>query len=170
MCGPNCAPGRLEELAGRCQRIATQIQQRLRGEKITDRLVSLSDPDARSIRKGKLGKPNEFGYVAQLAEVTANTDLRLPLGHTAAAICLYGALAALAAERARSALVRWLTLTLAVLIPLAVAVARVYRGMHYLTDVVGGILLGGAWLAATVQGIRLGVAHWQLRHRTALRL
>ena len=92
-----------------------------------------------------------------------------PSGHTAAAICLYGALAVLAAQRARSALVRGLTLTLAVLIPLAVAAARVYRGMHYLTDVVGGILLGGAWLLATVHGIRLGAAHWQLRHRTASR-
>jgi hypothetical protein len=38
-----------------------------------DRLVSLADPDARPIRKGKLGKPNEFGYVTQLAEVTENT-------------------------------------------------------------------------------------------------
>ncbi|MEJ7786331.1 MAG: transposase [Solirubrobacteraceae bacterium] len=45
----------------------------MRGEKITDRLISLSDPDARPIRKGKLGKPTEFGYVAQLAEVTPNT-------------------------------------------------------------------------------------------------
>jgi hypothetical protein len=35
--------------------------------------VSLSDPDARPIRKGKLGEPNEFGYVVQLAEVTENT-------------------------------------------------------------------------------------------------
>ncbi len=43
------------------------------GEKITDRLISLSDPDARPIRKGKLGKPNEFGYVAQIAEITPNT-------------------------------------------------------------------------------------------------
>jgi IS5 family transposase len=67
------AARQLEELADRCQRIAAQIQQRSRGERIADRLVSLSDPDARPIRKGKLGKPNEFGYVAQLAEVTANT-------------------------------------------------------------------------------------------------
>src|SRR5215212_6333651 len=64
---------RLEDLADRCQRVATQTQQRRRGEKITDRLVSLADPDARPIRKGKLGTPNQFGYVAQLAEVTANT-------------------------------------------------------------------------------------------------
>jgi membrane-associated phospholipid phosphatase len=92
-----------------------------------------------------------------------------PSGHTAAAICLYGALAVLASERARSALVRGLTLTLAVLIPLAVATARIYRGMQYLTDVVGGIVLGSAWLLATIYRIRLGVAHWQLRHRTASR-
>jgi IS5 family transposase len=48
---------RLEDLADRCQRVATQIQQRRRGEKLTDRLVSLADPDARPIRKGKLGTP-----------------------------------------------------------------------------------------------------------------
>jgi transposase, IS5 family len=32
----------------------------------------MSDPDARPIRKGKLGKPNEFGYVLQICEVTQN--------------------------------------------------------------------------------------------------
>jgi IS5 family transposase len=63
----------LDELADRCQKVAKQITQRVRGEKITDRLVSLADPDARPIRKGKLGKPTEFGYVAQLAEITPNT-------------------------------------------------------------------------------------------------
>jgi transposase, IS5 family len=60
-------------LAGRCERVVEQIAKRLRGEKIGDRLVSLADPDARPIRKGKLGKPNEFGYVAQICEVTGST-------------------------------------------------------------------------------------------------
>jgi IS5 family transposase len=63
----------LEELADRCEKVTEQITQRLNGVKITDRLVSLWDPDARPIRKGKLGKPNEFGYVDQLCEITANT-------------------------------------------------------------------------------------------------
>ena len=61
------------ELADRCERVARQINQRVAGEPITDRLISLSDPDARPIRKGKLGKPNEFGYVTQICEVTENT-------------------------------------------------------------------------------------------------
>jgi IS5 family transposase len=63
----------LSELADRCGRVAEQIDRRARNLKITDRLVSLADPDARPIRKGKLGKPTEFGYVAQICEVTENT-------------------------------------------------------------------------------------------------
>jgi transposase, IS5 family len=48
--------------------------------------VSIADPDARPIRKGKLGKPTEFGYVAQICEVTENTrrgarEFILPAGH-----------------------------------------------------------------------------------------
>jgi IS5 family transposase len=67
------AARRLEELADRAAKVARQIRQRVAGEKITGRLVSISDPDARPIRKGKAGKPNEFGYVFQLTEITENT-------------------------------------------------------------------------------------------------
>jgi membrane-associated phospholipid phosphatase len=87
-----------------------------------------------------------------------------PSGHTAATIALWGALAVLASERARSALVRGLFLTLAVALPLLVASSRLYRGMHFPSDVLGGVALGGLWLLATVRGIRIGVAHWALRH------
>jgi IS5 family transposase len=68
----NAAAG-LEELADRCEKVARQIRQRVKGVTITDRIISLADPDARPIRKGKLGKPTEFGYVSQLAEVTEHT-------------------------------------------------------------------------------------------------
>jgi transposase, IS5 family len=80
------AAAQLEELAGRCETVTRQIRQRVAGEKITDRIVSLADPDARPIRKGKIGKPTEFGYVSQLAEVTEHTKrgargLILPASH-----------------------------------------------------------------------------------------
>jgi hypothetical protein len=67
------AAAKLETFADRCETVARQIRRRVAGEPITDRIVSLFDPDARPIRKGKLGKPNEFGFVSQLAEVTENT-------------------------------------------------------------------------------------------------
>jgi len=91
-----------------------------------------------------------------------------PSGHVAAAICMYGALALLANERARSALVRGLFLALAFLVPTAVAVSRMYRGMHYATDILGGVVLGVAWLFVATRGIRLGVLHHQLRQRAGL--
>ena len=67
------AARQLDELADRAEKIARQIDQRLAGEKITDRLVSMFDPEARPIRKGKLRAPTEFGYVFQFAEITENT-------------------------------------------------------------------------------------------------
>ncbi len=57
----------------RCERICEQIRKRLAGEPIKDRVVSLQDPDARPICKGKLAKKTEFGYVQQICEVTQNT-------------------------------------------------------------------------------------------------
>lgn len=67
------AAGRLETLTARGQKVVEQIGKRLAGEPIKDRLVSLFDPDARPIRKGKLRAPTAFGYVEQLAEVAPNT-------------------------------------------------------------------------------------------------
>jgi transposase, IS5 family len=68
--------GRLDRLVGELneticatQRLLSQTDQRLAGNRvIADRLVSLSDPDARPIRKGKPGRPTEFGYSLLVAE------------------------------------------------------------------------------------------------------
>lgn len=57
----------------RATRVVAQTRSRLAGvmPESASRLVSLHDPDARPIRKGRLGKPVEFGYKAQLVD---NTD------------------------------------------------------------------------------------------------
>ena len=63
----------LDELSTTVERTGQVIDQtrtRLRGE-VPDgatRLVNLHDPDARPIRKGRLGKPIEFGYKAQIVD------------------------------------------------------------------------------------------------------
>ena len=61
--------GELQETIAATERLLAQTDQRLAGNRvIPDRLVSLADPDARPIRKGKPGRPTEFGYSLLLAE------------------------------------------------------------------------------------------------------
>ena len=59
----NRAVAKLEQMIGLSSKVVEQIRQRFAGEKIADRLVSLFDPEARPIRKGKRSKPTEFGYM-----------------------------------------------------------------------------------------------------------
>ena len=62
---------RLEQLADRVRRIAEQTRQRAVDGETPDgatRVVSLHDPDARPIRKGRLGRPVEFGYKGQVVD------------------------------------------------------------------------------------------------------
>ena len=67
------AAERIERLTQRAAKVCEQITKRVAGQKITDRLVSMRDPDARPIRKGKLRQPTEFGTVMQVAELCENT-------------------------------------------------------------------------------------------------
>jgi transposase, IS5 family len=54
----------------RLERVVAQTRQRLAGDmpESATRLVSLHDPDARPIKKGRIGKPVEFGYLAQVVD------------------------------------------------------------------------------------------------------
>jgi undecaprenyl-diphosphatase len=72
-----------------------------------------------------------------------------PSGHCAASIALYGGLAVLAWRAGAAMWLRTLALVVAVLVPVLVASSRLYRGMHYPTDVFGGVLLACCWLAVT---------------------
>jgi IS5 family transposase len=63
----------IDELATtieRTRRVVAQTRTRLAGGKpdSATRIVSLHDPDARPIAKGRLGKPVEFGYKAQVVD------------------------------------------------------------------------------------------------------
>jgi undecaprenyl-diphosphatase len=71
-----------------------------------------------------------------------------PSGHVAAAT-VYAAVAVLVFRHTRAVWARSLAVVIAVLIPLAVAWARVYQGMHFFTDVLAGVLLGAVSLLIT---------------------
>jgi membrane-associated phospholipid phosphatase len=69
-----------------------------------------------------------------------------PSGHTAAAVALYVSLAVLVFWiYGRTALTKTIVAVLCC-VPFYVAFSRLYRGMHYPSDVLAGALLGGLWL------------------------
>ncbi len=76
----------------------------------------------------------------------APATFSFPSGHVAATIVLWGCFALLLAPRVRSSAVRALIWCVPVLMAFAVGFSRVYRGMHFLTDVLAGAALGAAAL------------------------
>lgn len=64
------------------EKILEQTKQKLSGiTSIAERIVSLHDPEARPIRKGKLKKPNEFGRTLQLVQDSSGIILDYELQH-----------------------------------------------------------------------------------------
>ena len=87
-----------------------------------------------------------------------------PSGHTMGATLFYGLLALLMAHSTRWAWRhRIFAFAGAALVIALVGVSRIYLGAHYLTDVLGAIALGLAWLAFCWTGIET-VRRWRGRH------
>jgi membrane-associated phospholipid phosphatase len=99
--------------------------------------------------------------VARLENLPVNAGY--PSGHTAAAIAVYCGLALLLTSRFRSNAVRVPAWTIAPAIVVFVAVARMYRGMHYPLDVAGGVVVGIAAVIALVFACRTAGAAAELR-------
>ena len=84
-----------------------------------------------------------------------------PSGHTAAAAA-YSAVAVVVFWRFRSVWIRAAVVLVVVAIPIIVGVSRTYAGMHFLTDVVAGVLLG----LASVLVVWIVLRHRQVTTRT----
>jgi membrane-associated phospholipid phosphatase len=81
-------------------------------------------------------------------------DASYPSGHTAASIALYGGILLLLASRIQSTAFRIVALLVGIAIPLFVSWSRMYRGMHHVSDVLAGVLMGLAALAILVFAAR----------------
>ena len=77
-----------------------------------------------------------------------------PSGHTAAAVCFYGSIAAIILWHSRHRWIRVAAVVVCAAVPLLIAGSRVYRGMHYPTDVLAGALLGAIWLTVVIFYVR----------------
>jgi membrane-associated phospholipid phosphatase len=80
-----------------------------------------------------------------------------PSGHTSAAVALYAGLALVLAMHTHRTGLRALCWLL-VLVPVGVAVSRLYRGMHHPTDVLASVILGVGALLFGLLAVRTGSA------------
>jgi membrane-associated phospholipid phosphatase len=82
------------------------------------------------------------------------TTFSFPSGHTAGAMLFYGTLSAYVLSRAHSSRVRDAALALWFLMVIVVGFSRMYLGVHYLSDVLGGATWSLAWLTLCLIGVR----------------
>jgi undecaprenyl-diphosphatase len=76
-----------------------------------------------------------------------------PSGHTMGSTLFYGLLAVFVAQLVRTWRLRVLTFCIAALAVALIGLSRIYLGAHYLTDVLGAIAVGFAWMAFCWTGV-----------------
>ncbi|MFC9438800.1 phosphatase PAP2 family protein [Nocardia sp. NPDC057030] len=78
--------------------------------------------------------------------VVVKTNFAYPSGHSLGSIVVIGILAVLLIPRLRRPAARWIAAGAAAVFVAAVGLSRIYLGVHWSTDVLGGWSLGALWV------------------------
>jgi undecaprenyl-diphosphatase len=78
-----------------------------------------------------------------------------PSGHAMGALGCYGMLAYLAIMGLERRAARWAIVGAAAVLVLAIGASRLYLGVHYFSDVVGGYAAATIWLAVCISGLEV---------------
>jgi undecaprenyl-diphosphatase len=93
-------------------------------------------------------------------QLVAEPTYALPSGHALGSMVVIGILAVVVARMLRSTALRVLVVVVAAVVIASIGVSRLYLGVHWLTDVLAGWLLGGAWLVLWVGALAAPAGRW----------
>jgi undecaprenyl-diphosphatase len=93
-----------------------------------------------------------------LMRLIEETGYSFPSGHSMAAFALYGALAYLLWRHVGNRGGRIVLIGLCSLVILCIGLSRIYLGVHYPSDIIGGYLASGVWLGLCIEALHFWTA------------
>ncbi|GAE28197.1 hypothetical protein JCM9140_4406 [Halalkalibacter wakoensis JCM 9140] len=103
---------------------------------------------------GSLGLNQLLKYVFKrerpLNQLVIETGFSYPSGHSMAALSLYGIITFLFWRHIKDSIWRIMLIVFTVFMILSIGLSRVYLGVHYPSDILGGYLVSGTWLFLTI--------------------
>ncbi|WP_161798209.1 phosphatase PAP2 family protein [Aneurinibacillus tyrosinisolvens] len=85
-----------------------------------------------------------------LHRLIEETGYSFPSGHSMEAFAMYGVLAFLVWRHIPARAGRTIIIVISTLMILAIGISRIYLGVHYPSDIIGGYFVSGFWLALTI--------------------
>lgn len=92
-------------------------------------------------------RPTDYSIIIQ-------EGFSFPSGHAMVSICFYGMLAYIITRNIKSKKRRIFLISTLIFYTLLIGFSRIYLGVHWPSDVIGGYIIGMAWLYACIIGIK----------------
>ncbi|WP_394231655.1 phosphatase PAP2 family protein [Niallia oryzisoli] len=92
--------------------------------------------------------------------VISEEGYSFPSGHSMGSFIFYGSLAYVIIHLVHKKSHQWIAVVISSFVILLIGLSRIYLGVHYPSDIVGGFLAGGAWLLICVILFR----YYEYRH------
>ncbi|WP_373230101.1 phosphatase PAP2 family protein [Cohnella sp.] len=90
-----------------------------------------------------------------LHRIVEEAGYGFPSGHSVAVIALYGVLIYLLWRHVNSRKGKAALIFIGLLMVIGIGLSRIYLGVHFPSDVIGGYLVSGAWLAMCIEIFRM---------------
>ena len=91
-------------------------------------------------------RPTEFRIIEE-------TGYSFPSGHSMTSMAFYGYLIYLIYKYVKNKYVKWISIVLLGILICSIGISRIYLGVHYTSDVLGGFLISGSYLVIYISAV-----------------